>query len=411
MGTFLKNSEDIIVDAVLTTQGRFAIAQNDSSQKITQFALFDDEIDYSLYRSKHGCFGEEHPSGSAYFDLDILQRPVLEAFTRGYAYGKSKLITINGSPEYLPVLRLNFNRRDHGGLDSRPTFGNLAGMPEYGPDGWGREYYLVISDLDTLNKLNGTDADADVDNSYSVIGENSDEAINFLNAFQPSSIVDGGCISVEHGIHFTDDWPISPHEVDEYLKGDYNLYEEEFFIQYDSRYAIPYDAGGGRAIDRVGNTFGEYDFANPLTDRSVRRTDVTDLDKYDPRTLEQIEPTEAYSAETGAGETVIKGPRSHRLNFKLGFGMSDVYSTYISSFKGSILNDPKHFEENGIELTVYESKRMFGEDVTYGTAVSNSPFYSYRYIDKEIKVFAGTTGYSITIPLRYLKLFKSPGPP
>ncbi len=52
MGTFLKNSDDIIIDAILTSHGRAAIASNDDSQKITRFAVFDDEIDYSLYRSK-----------------------------------------------------------------------------------------------------------------------------------------------------------------------------------------------------------------------------------------------------------------------------------------------------------------------------------------------------------------------
>ena len=49
---------------------------------------------------------------------------------------------------------------------------------------------------------------------------------------------------------------------------------------------------------------------------------------------------------------------------------------------------------------------MFGQDITYATAVENSDFYEFKYIDSEINVYAGKTGYSIAVPVRYLKLFK-----
>ena len=54
----------ITVDAVLTKKGREALARQDGSFKITQFALADDEIDYTLYN-------ENHPNGSAYSDEAI----------------------------------------------------------------------------------------------------------------------------------------------------------------------------------------------------------------------------------------------------------------------------------------------------------------------------------------------------
>ena len=114
MATFLKNHADIIVDAILTDQGRIAIAENETErQTITQFAVFDDEIDYSLYASKYGHFGEEHASGSAYFDLDILQRPVLQAFSKNRSGFNSKLVTLEGRPDFLPILKLNSNRADY----------------------------------------------------------------------------------------------------------------------------------------------------------------------------------------------------------------------------------------------------------------------------------------------------------
>ena len=69
---FLDNSGDIILDAVLTDKGRRLLA-NGNGFTITKFALGDDEINY-------GNFNKAHPSGSAYYDLEILQTPVFEAF-------------------------------------------------------------------------------------------------------------------------------------------------------------------------------------------------------------------------------------------------------------------------------------------------------------------------------------------
>ena len=49
-----------------------------------------------------------NPSGSAYYDLQILQTPVLEAFTNNTATMKSKLMTLtNNNILYLPVIVLN----------------------------------------------------------------------------------------------------------------------------------------------------------------------------------------------------------------------------------------------------------------------------------------------------------------
>ena len=96
---FLDNSGDIILDAVLTDVGRKRMAKGNF--RITKFAIGDDEIDYSLYNL-------DHPSGSAYFDLEILQTPVLEAFTQLNAninyglvsYARQDLL-------YLPVAMMN----------------------------------------------------------------------------------------------------------------------------------------------------------------------------------------------------------------------------------------------------------------------------------------------------------------
>jgi hypothetical protein len=98
---FLDNSGDIILDAVLTDTGRMRLAKGDGSFRIVKFALGDDEIDYSNY-------DKDHASGSAYFDLDIMQTPVLEAFTNNASSMKHKLTTFARTDFlYLPILKLN----------------------------------------------------------------------------------------------------------------------------------------------------------------------------------------------------------------------------------------------------------------------------------------------------------------
>ena len=98
---FLDNSGDIILDAVLTDTGRYRLAQGNGSFKITKFALADDEINY-------GSYDKNNPSGSAYYDLQILQTPILEAFTDNAASMKSKLISIaRTNLLYLPVIVAN----------------------------------------------------------------------------------------------------------------------------------------------------------------------------------------------------------------------------------------------------------------------------------------------------------------
>ncbi|MCK9596388.1 hypothetical protein M0R19_04350 [Candidatus Pacearchaeota archaeon] len=98
---FLDNSGDIILDAVLTDTGRMRLAKGDGSFKIAKFALGDDEINYGLY-------DKTNSSGSAYYDLSILQTPVFEAFTNNMSSLKSKLMSIpRTNLLYLPVIQLN----------------------------------------------------------------------------------------------------------------------------------------------------------------------------------------------------------------------------------------------------------------------------------------------------------------
>ena len=96
---FLDNSGDIILDAVLTDVGRKRMANG--TFQITKFALGDDEIDYNLYDLNH-------PSGSAYYDLEILQTPILESVTGIAAHINYGLLSIsNPNLLYMPTIKEN----------------------------------------------------------------------------------------------------------------------------------------------------------------------------------------------------------------------------------------------------------------------------------------------------------------
>ena len=95
------NNAVITVDAILTTKGRELLASNDGSFTITQFALGDDEIDYTLYNPNH-------PSGSAYYGEAIDNMPLLEAFPSELQIMKYKLTTLPRGTAKLPVLDLGY---------------------------------------------------------------------------------------------------------------------------------------------------------------------------------------------------------------------------------------------------------------------------------------------------------------
>ena len=97
--SFLDASGDIILDGTLTELGRKRMANGNF--KIVKFTLGDDEINYALY-------DKNNESGSAYYDLEILQTPVFEATTgqqAGINYGLVSYTKKNLL--YLPTIKRN----------------------------------------------------------------------------------------------------------------------------------------------------------------------------------------------------------------------------------------------------------------------------------------------------------------
>jgi len=164
---FLDNSGDIILDAVLTDTGRMRLAKGDGTFKIVKFALGDDEIDY-------GLFDKNHASGSAYYDLAIMQTPVLEAFTNNTSLLKHKLISMpQTNLLYLPVVKLDDQANAAvaftGNTIASPAADNMT--TTVGAAGTG--VYLLPADDETLSKLKG----------YSITGI-LDSTKTFIKAIQ-----------------------------------------------------------------------------------------------------------------------------------------------------------------------------------------------------------------------------------
>lgn len=264
---FLDNSGDIILDVVLTDHGRMLLAKGDGSFQITKFALSDEEIDYSLY-------DRNHASGSAYYDLEILQTPILEAFTNNSSTMKTRLQTYtNMELLFLPVLRLNQGININMLADETGVSGSFA-IP-----------------------VNGETEDNNGSSDKLGIGRNPDGSIKKGFLFGESLI--GTVIKVDQGLDTTE---ISPkRRLDDELK------ETSYTIQMDNRLCKLVDTQGTLAtFDYLDDDNIAY-YTVDLGDTFV--TEITD--------------------DTVSASQVIQGPRGTSLEFRLQSSMDLNTSSFL----------------------------------------------------------------------------------
>ncbi len=142
------SNQVVTVDAILTKKGRELLAKGDGTFKITQFALADDEIDYTLYNP-------DHPSGSAYYGVAIENMPLLEAFPDETQIMKYKLTTLPRGTAKLPVLDLGFSAirlKQGASLAITPqTLNYLGSSQAFESSG----YVATIADARVLSTYNG----------------------------------------------------------------------------------------------------------------------------------------------------------------------------------------------------------------------------------------------------------------
>ena len=148
------NNQVITVDAILTKKGRELLARNDGSFQITQFALSDDEIDYTLYNPTH-------PSGSSFYGEAIDNMPLLEAFPIETQIMKYKLATLPRGTAKLPVLDLGYSSitlKQGASLAITPqTLNFLGNATSFETNG----YTATISDVRLMSTFTGIGIDTD----------------------------------------------------------------------------------------------------------------------------------------------------------------------------------------------------------------------------------------------------------
>lgn len=322
---FLDNSGDIILDAVLTDTGRMRLAKGDGSFRITKFALGDDEIDYSLYDGNNA-------SGSAYYDLEILQTPVFEAFTNNMSNLKSKLVSFNrNNLLYLPVIKVNNFLGE--------SFANTL-LVDNG--------YIFAVDSKTQAAL--------LDNaSYSTAGVLKDNGkINgLLYGSDPSR---GTAIRLDQGI----DNIAAPasNEIDA------DLLETQYIIEIDNRFASIVNSAGVVGQGAISPSYIDDD--NIASYYISQGSNADFVARHDP-----------FRAEDDQTQEVIAGQRGTVLRFKL-------------------------YASNEVSTSDYLFKQL-GEVMTgwSGNSITGKTVYS---ILTSITVSGATTGYSVEIPLRLIKI-------
>lgn len=303
---FLDNSGDIILDAVLTDTGRYRLAQGDGSFRIAKFALGDDEINYELYNKTHA-------SGSAYYDLEILQTPCLEAFTNNTSMLKSPLMSLSRTNIlYLPVIKLSND--------------GLLGFAQNADVGT----HVVCVDNETFSDATSVT-----------------NAVGLLNG---SNVAIGGRIKVDQGLDTTSMPPTQTLESD--------LVETQYIIQIDNRFG---------SIASSGGTPAKVSFIDDDNVASYYLSLGTDSDFVSNNTNTDVNITQP-----------ISGPRGTSLMFKIQASIELNSSTYLFQKMGSSA------------LAAAQVPEL-------------SPAADIYYIDSLVRVRGATTGYSLDIPVRFVK--------
>ena len=143
------NPTTVTVDAILTDKGRELLARNDGSFQITQFALADDEIDYTLYNPNQ-------PSGSAFYGEAIENMPVIQAFPNDTQIMRYKLVTLPRGTSRLPVISIGYNSitlKQGASLTITPqTLNYLGASSTFEVNG----YVATVSDVRLVSAFQGT---------------------------------------------------------------------------------------------------------------------------------------------------------------------------------------------------------------------------------------------------------------
>jgi len=330
---FLDNSGDIILDAVLTDLGREKMATGEFS--VSYFALGDDEIDYSLYNKNHA-------SGSAYYDLEILQTPILEAFTGTNAAINGGLLTSTATDIlYMPILKIN-----NKGISADAVV----------PDGYNGAVANVIWLSDSSNDATSGTAITTVLDSTSV------DSLQYLNGDATTKFV-----LIEDGLNTTTYKGTAANTTT--LLASTGLLNANYYVHYDERFvSTVYGSYVGSSLSNSATSAGTVIFS-PLEARSA--TFDLALANYTTARIRGFADEIYYSPSNTISDTdisAIEGPRGNFMAFALKprNDLGDKYTLF-----GSTL------EVNGTTC---------------------------QYIDTTLYVEGVTSGATLQIPIRIIRV-------
>lgn len=329
---FLDNSGNIILDAVLTDTGRFRMARGDF--RISKFALGDDEIDYSLYN-------KNHPSGSAYYDLEVLRTPLMEALTNNTSTMKSKLLTITRTNIlHLPVLKL-LNGGNTGGTGPARSSVPFTAINST------TKGYIITCDEATEDLFVPT---AGSTNRKGIIRGSNESEVESTNNY----------IAVERGLD-TDE--ISPQ-----VRMPATLQETQFIVEADYRlgFLVARDAEPVPVSFIDDDQIASYYINEGTTPGSV------------PVVAQQVDNLRSDQADSDGNKSLhnIRGPRDRIVQFKIQPSVNLTTSNFLFDKLG---------KTESLTIDGFNGAQTF------------------RYIDTTIRLTSATTAYSINIPIRYLK--------
>jgi len=340
---FLNNAGDIILDAVLTDLGRERLARGDGSFKITKFAVADDEIDY-------GKYDKNNASGSAYYDLDILTTPILEAFTNNIGSCKHKLMTIpRNNLLYLPVIKLV---NSDSMLEGTQTFTGVGSAFSDSSTGM----YVVTVDKDTSDVTYDSDPGTSIASLTGIIKGDG------------APINDG---TPNNSTAIANDQGLDTSKIPSTFSLDADLIENQYMIEIDDRLGkitTPGGvfSGGSSTMQLVDVNFVDDD---RIASYYVSKNTNTSLFDSNYGTVTGTPPTGVDA------DSPIAGPRGTRLWFAI---------------------------RASLELNTSQSlfDRLGGTATMTNTGGGTQ---SFKYIDSSVRITGVTTGYRIDIPIRFIK--------
>ena len=362
---FLDNSGDIILDAVLTDTGRLRLAQGDGSFKISKFALGDDEINYELYNKSHS-------SGSAYYDLEVLQTPVLEAFTNNTSNLKTKLVSISRTNIlYMPVLKLNENE-----VQGNNQVIQAGGSKTFGRDGNNTAKFVPASDSKFYIAVDKKTHDALLTGRGEVGDGDPETATTFTGIIEGFTGPTGtkNLIRVDQGLDTNE---ISPE-----LGMDSDLLETAFIVEMDYRLGRikPVESNTPASVnfiddDNIASYYLTTGYVNPFGGAPANVYAGTGTNtSYAKSDLESVSPV------------VFEGPRGNTLQFRIQASQELNSSTYL-------------FTQIGQSQPANEANILGLETDDYLT--NGGTIY---YIDSVVRVVGANTGYRLDVPVRYVKI-------